>query len=245
MFKGIIKGIGYYKGSLRLINDLNLWKFFLIPIGICVLVALAIFFLASGLSDNVADYLMQSWTWSWGRKTMHAIFEVMAFLIIILAGFLVFKRVVMALSAPFMSPISEKIEERITGNKINSGASFMELLIRGIKINMRNLFLELLWTFLLFIIGFIPVIGLLTAPVIFLIQAYFIGFGNMDYTLERHMSFNKSIAFVQKNKGLAMGNGIVFALMLLIPVFGFIIAIPFSVTASTVATVDAMKESEP
>lgn len=242
MFKDIFKGIGYYKGSLGLINELNLWKFFLIPVGISVLVALGIYFAADGLSDYVADYLMQSWSWSWGRETMHAIFEVMAFLIILLAGFLVFKRVVMALSAPFMSPISERIEEHITGNKVNSGASFMELLLRAIKVNMRNLFLELVWTFLLFILGFIPVIGLLGAPILFFIQAYFIGFGNMDYTLERHMSFNKSVAFVQKNRGLAIGNGIVFAVILLIPIIGFLIAIPFSVTAATVATVDAMKE---
>ncbi|MDA8648225.1 EI24 domain-containing protein [bacterium] len=245
MFKSIIKGIGDYKGSLKLINDLNLWKFFLIPIGICVLVALAIYFAAYGLSDNVADYLMQSWTWKWGRNTMHAIFEVMAFLIILLAGYLVFKRVVMALSAPFMSPISEKIEEHITGKKINSGASFMELLLRGIKVNLRNLSLELMWTFLLFVLGFIPIIGLLTAPVIFLIQAYFIGFGNMDYTLERHMNYKKGVAFVQKNKGVAIGNGVIFALLLLIPVIGFIIAIPFSVTAATVSTIDAIKEAEP
>lgn len=242
MFKNILKGLSHYKGSLKLIQELNLWKFFLIPIGICVLVAVAIYFAAYGLSDNVADYLMNSWTWSWGRETMHAIFEVMAFLIILLIGYLVFKRMVMALSAPFMSPISEKIEEHITGIKINSGASFSELLWRGIKINMRNLFLELLWTFLLFILGFIPLIGLLTAPILFLMQAYFIGFGNMDYTLERHMEFNKSIAFVQKNRGLAIGNGIVFALLLMIPVFGFIIAIPISVTAATVTTIEALNE---
>ncbi len=242
MFKGIGKAISDYKGSFRLINELNLWKFFMIPIGICFLVGFVIFFSAYGLSDNIADYLMRNWTWSWGKNTMHAVFEFLGFVIIILVGYLVFKRVVMALSAPFMSPISEKIEAHLTGKEINSGASFMELLIRGIKINMRNLFLELLWTFLLFIVGVIPGIGLLTTPVLFLIQAYFIGFGNMDYTLERHMNLPQSVDFVNKNRGLAIGNGIVFALMLLIPVFGFIIALPLSVTAATVTTVEAMKE---
>ncbi|XOV65912.1 MAG: EI24 domain-containing protein [Fluviicola sp.] len=228
-----------------MINDLNLWKFFLIPIVISLLLATSIYFAALGLSDNVADYFMKSWTWSWGRETMHAIFEIMAFLIILLIGFLIFKRLVMALSAPFMSPISEKIEAHITGQQIKSDAGFLELLWRGLRVNMRNLLLELLWTFLFFVLGFIPIIGLITAPILFLIQSYFIGFGNMDYTLERHMNFKKSIAFVQGHKGLAIGNGIVFSLLLLIPFVGFLIAIPFSVTAATVSTVEVLKENNP
>lgn len=244
MFKNIGKGIGYYKGSLGLISKLNLWKFFLIPISICFLFAVAVFFFAYGLADNVANYLMQSWTWEWGKETMHSIFEVLGFVIIIVAGFMIYKRVVMALSAPFMSPVSEKIEEHLTGKKVTTDASFLQLLIRGIKINLRNLTLELLWTFLLFMVGWIPVIGLLTTPVLFLMQGYFSGFGNMDYTLERHMNFTQSLAFVQKNRGLAIGNGIIFGLLLFIPVIGFVIALPLSVSAATKQTVEALQEQK-
>ncbi len=242
MFKKIGEGIGYYKGTLRLISELNLWKFFFIPILIYFLFAAIVIYSAYGLSDNVSEYLMQSWTWSWGRETMHAIFNVLGFVIILIVGFMVYKRVVMAFSAPFMAPISEKIEEHLTGKKIPTEASFMQLLVRGIKINLRNLMLELLWTFLLFFVGWIPIIGLLTTPVLFLMQAYFSGFGNMDYTLERHMNYSQSIAFVKQNKGLAIGNGIVFALLLLVPVVGFILALPLSVTAATKQTVEALQD---
>jgi len=244
MFKNIGKGISYYKGSFGLIHQLKLWKYFFVPIAICIVVAISVILSAYAFKDNLADYLVQSWTWSWGKETMQSILETLSFILIIVAGFLSYKRIVMALSAPFMSPISEKIEEHLTGENKPSEAGFWQLLIRGLKINMRNLMLELLWTFLLFIVGFLPLIGLLTIPVLFLMQAYFSGFGNMDYTLERHLDYNRSIAFVKKNRGLAIGNGIIFALLLLIPVVGFIIVLPLSVTAATKQTVEALQEQK-
>ncbi len=73
-------------------------------------------------------------------------------------------------------------------------------------------------------------------------QAYFAGFGNMDYTLERHFSYQKSIQFVKENKGIAIGNGLVFMLFLLIPFVGIIFIIPFSVTSATIATVKIINE---
>jgi CysZ protein len=65
----------------------------------------------------------------------------------------------------------------------------------------------------------------------------------MDYTLERHYTYDESIRFVKKNKGIAIGNGIVFMAMLLIPVIGIILVLPLSVTASTTETVRLINET--
>jgi CysZ protein len=69
------------------------------------------------------------------------------------------------------------------------------------------------------------------------IQAYYAGFGTMDYTLERHYNYKNSIRFVQKHRGIAIGNGLGFMLLLLIPVIGIIIVFPLSVVAATKNTV--------
>lgn len=244
MLKDILKGINYYKGSFALMKQLKLWKFFAIPILISVVLAFGIVFSAWGLSDNVSNYLIQIWIWDWGKETMHSVFGVLGFILVLATGLLLYKRSIMAFSAPFMSPISEKIEAHITGNKITSTSSFTELLMRGIRVNTRNLLLEFLWTFLLFLFGIIPIIGIASTPVLILLQSYFSGFGNMDYTLERHFNTRQSIAFVKRNRGLAIGNGIVFALLLVIPVVGLIIALPLSVTAATRQTVDALNEEK-
>ena len=68
----------------------------------------------------------------------------------------------------------------------------------GIRINLRNLGKELLLTIPILIIGLIPVIGIISTVLLFLMQAYYAGFGNMDYTLERHFNYKQSIQFVRE-----------------------------------------------
>ena len=149
----------------------------------------------------------------------------------------------MALSAPFMGPISKIIEDDFNGVvSQNSTSTSKGLLIRGIRISLRNLLREFILTIPILLFGLIPVIGLFSALLLFLSQAYFAGFGNIDYTLERHFSYKKSILFVKNNRGLAIGNGIVFMLFLLIPFVGVILVHPFSVTAATIVTVKSMEK---
>ena len=152
----------------------------------------------------------------------------------------------MALSAPFMNPVSEKIETHITGHSNHShrDTSFVQQLWRGVRINVRNLSMELLLTFPILLLGLIPIIGIFSTVLLFLVQAYYAGFGNMDYTLERHFKYNQSIQFVRKHRGLAIGNGIVFMLFLLIPIIGVILVLPLSVTAASQKTVEALQPKD-
>ena len=91
-------------------------------------------------------------------------------------------------------------------------------------------------------LGLIPAIGIFSTVLLFLMQAYFAGFGNMDYTLERHFNYKDSVKFVRKNRGMATGNGIVFMLFLFIPVVGAILVLPFSVTAATIETIKKIQD---
>jgi CysZ protein len=150
---------------------------------------------------------------------------------------------ILALSAPFMGPISEKIEVHLTGVKsIDQKSSFVKLLIRGLRIAIRNLVRELILTIPILLIGLIPIIGIFSTVLLFLMQAYFAGFGNMDYTLERHYDYKESVKFVKRNRGMATGNGIIFMLFLIIPVIGVILVLPFSVTAATTETVKRIQK---
>lgn len=240
-FKDLSGGIGAYGRALKLISKLNLWKFFLIPALIGFFVAAAIIWLAIGVSDNIGDWMAQIWIFDWGKETFTAISHWIGGFLVIVIGLVIFKHIVQALSGPFMGPVSERVEEYLTGKELESN-SFMVLLMRGIKINIRNLFLELLYSFLLFILGFIPILNIISVVLIFRIQAYYAGFGNMDYTLERYMNYKESIVFVKKHKGVAVGNGIIFTLMLIIPFVGVLLTLPIATVASTVETLKKLEK---
>tara|TARA_R110000868_G_scaffold111419_11_gene300955 strand:- start:1084 stop:1842 length:759 start_codon:yes stop_codon:yes gene_type:complete len=243
MIKNITSGIKAYFGAFSLISKLKLWKYFAIPMLISFITALVIFGSAYGLSDNIGNFISKIWIWDWGKDTFSTISSFIGGLIIIVIGIILFKHIIMALSAPFMSPVSEKIEAHLTGNLPHShrNTTFWQQLLRGIRINGRNLIMELLLTIPILLLKFIPVVNIFSTILLFMVQAYYAGFGNMDYTLERHFKYRESVQFVQKNRGLAIGNGIVFILFLLIPIIGVILVLPLSVTAASIRTVEALQ----
>ena len=245
MLKQVFNGIKAYAGAFELISKLKLWRYFVIPIAISIVTAVVIIISAYGLSDNIGQFISKIWVWDWGKETFATISEIFGGLLVILIGFVLYKHIIMALSAPFMSPVSEKIELHLLGEKHqHRDTSFRQQLWRGIRINVRNLFMELWFTIIILLISFIPIIGWVTSLLLFVVQAYYAGFGNMDYTLERHFKYKDSLNFVRKNRGIALGNGIVFMLFLLIPVVGIILVLPLSVTAASIKTVELIESKK-
>ena len=238
MIKNIILGIKEYAGAFELISKLKLWKYFIIPIIISVVTFVLIGIEAYVLSDNVGAFISKIWIWETGKETFLSISNFVGGIIVLIIGLILYKHIIMALSAPFMSPVSEKIEKHFYGDvkHLHRKTTNSEQLIRGIRINIRNLGKELLITLPILLLKFIPVVNIFSTFLLFLVQSYYAGFGNMDYTLERHFDYKKSVDFVGKNKGHAIGNGLVFMLCLLIPIVGIIIVLPLSVTAASTKT---------
>ena len=238
MLKNIILGIKEYGGAFELISKLKLWRYFVIPILISVVTAILIGVEAYVLSDNVGAYITKVWVWEFGKETFTSISNFIGGLIVLIIGLILYKHIIMALSAPFMTPVSEKIEKHFYGDlkHLHRKTTNAQQLIRGIRINVRNLAKELLITLPILLLKFIPIVNIFSTLALFLVQAYYAGFGNIDYTLERHFDYEKSVDFVDKNKGFAIGNGIVFMLFLLIPIVGIILVLPLSVTAASTRT---------
>lgn len=244
MIKNIILGIKEYAGVFKLMSDLKLWKYFIIPMLISLCTAILIGVEAYVLSDDVGFYISKIWIWDWGKEVFSSISNFIGGLVVLIIGLILYKHIIMALSAPFMSPVSEKIEKHFYGDvsHLHRKTSNTDQLIRGIRINIRNLTKELIITVPILILKFIPLVNIFSTILLFIVQAYYAGFGNMDYTLERHLKYKESVQFVSKNKGYAIGNGIVFMLFLLIPILGIIIVLPLSVTAASKKTVQLLHE---
>lgn len=248
MFKNILKGLRSYKDSFKLIHELKLWKYFLVPMGISLLFGIGIFFAVYGLSDNLGRFFAKAWIWDWGKEGFTEVATWFGALVVLLLAFILYKHFVMALSAPFMSPVSERIENHYYPQARNHiqhrDTTNMEQLWRGLRINLRNISYEILITIPLLLLSLIPVVGILFTVLAFIVQAYYAGFGNIDYTLERHFKYRDSIHFVKRNRGIAIGIGIIFMGMLFIPVLGVILVLPFSVTAASRATLEEMIKEE-
>lgn len=229
---GLFAGIFAYFNAIDYVRRLKLWNYFLIPAVVTVLLGVTILGAAWNVSDEVGQWLFYWIGWEWARDVLGAVF-------ILAAGLIVFRQLVMALAAPFMSPMSETIEMDIRGqqNKVKfSTTQFVKDLIRGLTIAVRNIFIELTLTLILTLLGFIPGLTLVVPVLIFLLQSYYAGFGNMDYTLERHFNVKESVQFVKKHWGVALGNGAIFILILLTGI-GFLFAIPLGAAAATPVTV--------
>ena len=120
MLKNTIKGLEAYAGSFSLISKLGLWKYFGVPIIISIVTAALIIVAAYGWSDNLGAYIAKIWPWEWGKETFTSIGNFISGIIILAIGLILYKHIIMALSAPFMSPVSEKIENHLTGGGLHS-----------------------------------------------------------------------------------------------------------------------------
>ena len=152
MIQDIINGIKAYGKAIGLINKLNLWKYFFIPAIIGLITGATVILIAYSASGAIGDKIANIWAWEWGKEFVTTISHWIGGLLVLIVGMTIYKHIVMAISAPFMSPVSEKLEVHLTGIEIDysdTWSEFMELLFRGIKINIRNLFFELLYLYCL------------------------------------------------------------------------------------------------
>jgi CysZ protein len=140
------------------------------------------------------------------------------------------------------------VETKLTGNKHPfNWRQFRADIIRAIRIATGNFVIEYLIVALWFILALIiPYLSYATPVFMFCLGCYFYGFGMIDYVNERRrLNIAESVKFVREHSGLAIGNGVVFSAMFIIPYdIGVIFAPVLAIIAATFAmheTVDLNK----
>ncbi len=243
MIREIWDGLSSYLRAIVVISRLRLWSYVLIPGLLSIVLGAVVIAAAWSLSDDIGGTLTRLWPWEWGAQVVDSIGQVLGGLVLLIGGLLVFKHLILILSGPFMSPLSEKIERHLAGYDEPMHFSPTEMLQqfgRSVVLGGRNAVLEILLTIPLLILGLVPVFAPLATVLIFLVQSYYAGFGNMDFTLERHFMVCDSIRFVRRHRGVAIANGAVY-LLLLLTGLGFLIALPLAVVAATIETVKRLE----
>lgn len=244
MVKNFFAGVAAYGKAMSHISKYKMWGYVILPGILSLIIGGVVFSIAYGLSDDIGDLLDNLWKWEWGSDTVSNIAQIFGGLLVAVPGLLIFRQITMVALAPFMSKLSEKVESQLTGRPSNhpfTAKQIIKDLSRGLRIALRNIVRELSATLFLFLLGLFPLFTPFTTVLIFLLQSYYVGFGNMDYTLERHKGYRESIQFVRKNRSLATGNGAVF-MLLLFTFIGFFFALPLGTVAATIETVKRLPE---
>ncbi len=182
---------------------------------------------AGAAGDKIAEWI----PWTWAHESM--VFSFIVGVTVIVLVFMLMKYILLILMSPLLSIVSEKAEKHMTGLVGGAGFSFTRSASRSVRINLRNLVKESVFTILLLIVGLVPGINIMVLPLIFIVQAYFTGFGIMDFYLERHFTFGQTIPMVYKNKWAAITLGMIFMTLFFIPVVGVIVAPYFTTVTGT------------
>jgi CysZ protein len=189
---------------------------------------------AIGLRDWI-QALQSSWL-----GFLFTIAGVILWIILMFFYFSLFKYIWLILGSPIFAFLSEKTESIIEGK--NYPFNFKQLMKdawRGVRLAVRNTLWQTVYTVSIMIISFIPLVGWATPILAMFVECYYYGFSMLDYSFERNkISPSQSIAIIGKHRGLAIGNGIVFYLMHLVPVLGWIFAPAYAVIAATISIMD-------
>jgi CysZ protein len=242
--KDILRGLRAYKEAVFLLGQQGWWKFALVPGLISFAFGSIVLLLAWVLSDNIGRFLLHFYPFETGKDLAEDVAAVFGFIMIIAFAIVIFKNVVMLLVSPWMNQLSIKIERHLTGNDYVDNRSFLDAFKRTARVNLRILLREIFFILLLLLVAWIPIIDFIVPICMILIQAYYAGFGNLDYFMDRHYSVKDSIAFVNRNKGVALGNGLGFLLLLAIPVIGVFLAPTLGVAAATLSGIDVKGAKE-
>ncbi|MBC8035257.1 MAG: EI24 domain-containing protein [Chitinophagaceae bacterium] len=252
MLKEIVTAIQSYFRAHQFLSRHKLWKWILIP-GIIYMLLFAIgmyfFFITS---DNAVNYLsdlfgINRWLQQQKSALLNFIFVMSSFmlrLILLFFFFSLFKYLFLIVGSPVFAYLSEKTAAILEGKEypFSFGQLFKDI-VRGITLSVRNMLWQAVYIFCLILLAFIPLVGWITPLIALLVECYFYGFSMLDYSCERHkLSPSASVSYISRHKGLAIGNGLVFYFMHLIPILGWIVAPAYAVVAATLSLYYQQKE---
>ncbi len=162
---------------------------------------------------------------------------IMVRIVLVFFYFSLFKYLFLIIGAPLFAYLSEKTASILENKDFPfSFGQFLKDILRGIRLAIRNTFWQTIYIISIIILSLFPLVGWITPLIVLFVECYYFGFSMLDYNSERNkLSYSESINFINKNKGLAIGNGIVFYGMHLVPVIGWMFAPCYAVIAGTLS----------
>ena len=162
---------------------------------------------------------------------------VILWLVLMLLYFSLFKYIWLIIGSPVFSFLSEKTASIIEGKTFDFQLKqYLSDVVRGVRVAARNTLWQTVYIISIILLSLFPFIGWASPMIAIALECYYYGFSMLDYSFERQkMSVEKSIDFIGRHKGLAIGNGIVFYLLHCIIFVGWVVAPAYAVIAATIS----------
>ena len=245
MFKELIISIQSFFDAHRFISKNKLWKWIFLPgLAYSLLFFVGLIYFGK-TSFGATEYILlktglKSWLDSLNQSWISFLFIFAQIIIIIVLFFFyfsLFKYIFLIIASPVFAYLSEKTESILLGKEFPF--SFSQLLsdiVRGVRLALRNMLWQTVYLIAILIFSFIPLVGWISPVIALLIEFYYFGFSMLDYSSERNkLNTAQSIALIGRHKGLAIGNGMCFYAMHLLPILGWVLAPSYSVVAATLS----------
>lgn len=255
LIKEFVLGLSAYRSALSFIAKNNLSYFYLAPLIIAILffttgfIGISYFtdwtnalfnnWFGVTITENSFDFISDYKDFISG--TGKVLITIILKLLMLYFVFRLNKYIILILISPVLAYLSEKVENILTGTDYPFNFwQFVKDVWRGILIAIRNMLIEFSLIIVLWAITFlIPILLPFTTVLLIVISAYFYGFSMIDYTNERKkIKLSESVKFIREHKGYAIGNGLVYHILMLIPFAGVVFA---PITAAVAATLGILK----
>lgn len=228
--------------TLGLFSDTRVLRYVLLSAVINLVFAfLILYWLVKVVWDRYQTLLLQ---WSEQNSMMDYLWLIVQKLFpVVLTGlvvYILFKTVLLLINIPVFAKVSETVEKITTGKVSKLEGNLYQQFIRGLKMSVWAGLREIIASVACLLLHIIPGLGsLLFLVVMFLIQSYFAGVNYADFVLERHGYNSKdSIQYIRSHNTEMTVLGSAFALLILIPVVGVLIAPIFTVCSATLYVVE-------
>jgi CysZ protein len=185
------------------------------------------------------------WSGGWRTATRFAAGLALAGTAVLL-GLVAFTAVTLIVGGPFYEHIAERIEDELGVAQGHVDLSGRKLFLLGVRDGIALLLRSLMFTIVLFLAGFLPVVGQSVVPVLgALVTAWFMALEVVAVPFYRRgIGLRHRTAMLRRRRMLAVGLGLPAALLCMIPLAA-IVVMPVAFAGGVLVALDALGLAQP
>lgn len=218
-----------YGQVFRTLDSYRLWSILILPSILSLVIAILIGFLAWITSDDILYYLTGKYPSVNLGELKSNVFELITSIavrgITLFLYLKIYRYLILIILSPVFVNISKVLQKKVRGEDQRMNIwSYCFCSIRGIQFALRNFVLDLLITLALLIVSIIIIWIFPLIPLIIMIaESYLFAMVLIDYRLEMDgKNMRNTITFCRTYPVMVIGIGLIFNLILLVPLLGVI-----------------------